>query len=50
MGERKLLEKRKLTMKPKPPTGQKKSGGFWSKILDAADAASHQQSTRQKVY
>lgn len=40
MGERKLLERRKLTMKPLTPSKKAAKGeGFWSKILSAADAA-----------
>ncbi|MDA0835673.1 MAG: membrane protein insertase YidC [Planctomycetota bacterium] len=51
MGERKLLDRRKLTMKPSTPSpnAKKKGGGFWSKILSAADAAAQQQSTKPKA-
>ncbi len=51
MGERKLLDRRKLTMKPStgPSSNPKKSGGLWSRILAAADSAAQRGGSGQKA-
>ncbi|MFN0195383.1 MAG: YidC/Oxa1 family insertase periplasmic-domain containing protein [Planctomycetaceae bacterium] len=50
MGERKWLDRRKLTMKPSAPTSNpKKSGGLWGRILAAADSAAQRGGSGQKV-